>query len=244
MLIGAGMVLLTVVVAVLPRVRPDVVHLTLEYHGRPLKSFNVKLVENSPVIDPCRAEGLPGVTDAAASHQWNRELIQQVDQVFRPFADSIAVCAQVSGGQRLLWQRHFLGWKERTDLDCDVANATPACVAEASVTLAQSLDLAVVALLVALLARALWNWRRESAARVAVLLMLAGVFVSCLAYALPFPLDWRRNVSAMLVGCLVGAHALLNHFLRKLEEAPGNQGTHEISGLRAPGSAPAGRDRD
>jgi hypothetical protein len=222
-LIGAGAILLTVLVAVLPRVRPDVVHLTLEYGGRPLKSFQVKLVEDPSGNTPCLAEGLPGITDAVARHEWQRPLTQQLDQGFRGMKDAIAVCAQISGEQRLIWQRQHLGWKERTDLVCDLASPARPCKADSSVTLRQASELAVVALLFAFLARALWNWRREAAASLAALFLLGGLMISCLLFALPLSPGWARAVSTGLVAALFCGHVVLSQVLREVEEPRGHQ---------------------
>jgi hypothetical protein len=234
MLLGTATMALTVWIATLPRVRSDVIQLTLERDGRPMKSVPVMLASDSPGNSHCQSDGLRGFTNARGNAQWDRALPDQNFMGFGRQVDRIVICAKIDGQQAVLWRRVHLQTKERMNVTCDAAGA-PAfrCVAEYDVTLGQTAYFTVIALLAAMLVRVFWYWKSEAVSLVALAFLLVGVLGLSLLLAIPMSQFIQLLLMTWMVGGLAGLHVALSRFFRKCEE-PGWAPEFMNSGSSAP----------
>jgi hypothetical protein len=219
LLLGTATMALTVWIATLPRVRSDVIQVTLERDGRPMKSVPVMLASDSPGNSHCQSEGLRGFTDARGNAQWERALPDQNFMGFGRQTDKIVICAKIDGQQVVLWRRVHLQSSERMNVSCDAAGY-PAfrCVVEYDVTLGQTAYFTVIALLVAMLVRVFWYRKSEAASLMALAFLLVGVLGLSLLLAISMRQFTQLLLMTGMVGGLAGLHVALTRFFRQSEE--------------------------
>jgi len=221
-----GVLLLAVLFAPSPRLRPDLIHLEMQWHGARWKSVPVKLVELREGHPDCQSPGMQGLTSLFGSYEWSRLLPERPLLGIGPQVDGIAVCARLraDGPYELLWQRKELQVPERLDLTCDVGGAAARpCAAEYTTNLPQLVEFTTMGLLIAWVARVFWNRKSAVATRVGLVLLLPGILGAGFAFCIAVS-PWTRMVLAVgVVGWLVGIHLRFSRLIdmgNQAAEAP------------------------